>query len=117
MDTTTKAGAHTPGPWTAVEHSWSRTGIYAGDIGIAALDIEADATEETQYELEAVMRANANLIASAPLMLEALLKFCRAMPVDSDLVEAGMPQREIDELCNAYDDALVAVRAAQGAQS
>lgn len=67
----TKAGA-TPGPWTAVEHSWSRTGIYAGDIGIAALDIESDATEETQYELEAVMRANANLIAAAPLMLEAL---------------------------------------------
>jgi hypothetical protein len=66
---------HVPGPWRIVEHSWSRTGIYAGDfIGIAALDIEHSATEETQDAQEAVMAANARLIAAAPDLLAALQK-------------------------------------------
>ena len=63
---------HTPGPWTIVEHSWARTGIYAKHIGIAALDIEGDADEATQHEWEALMSANARLIAAAPDLLAAL---------------------------------------------
>lgn len=62
---------HTPGPWEMVEHSWSRTGIYAKAIGIAALDIADEATEETQEEWQAMMAANARLIAAAPDLLSA----------------------------------------------
>lgn len=64
---------HTLGPWEIVEHSWSRTGIYAKHIGIAALDISGDADETNQAEWEALMSANARLIAAAPDLLEALL--------------------------------------------
>ena len=67
---------HTPGPWTAVKHSWSRTGIYSsGNVGIAALDISDEATEETQEVLESAMSANARLIAAAPELLSALKTF------------------------------------------
>jgi hypothetical protein len=67
---------HTPGPWTVCEHSWSRTGIYAKHIGVAALDIEYDADENTQAEWEAVMAANARLIAKAPDLLHCLKVIC-----------------------------------------
>jgi hypothetical protein len=63
---------HTPGPWEVVEHSWSRTGIYAKHIGIAALDISGDADETNQAEWETLMASNARLIAAAPDLLDAL---------------------------------------------
>lgn len=63
---------HTPGPWTVCEHSWSRTGIYAKHIGVAALDIADEATEENDGEWVAMMSANARLIAAAPDLLSAL---------------------------------------------
>lgn len=57
-----------------VEHSWSDTTIYGGDISneIAHLSIERIATEKTQAALEAVQTANAKLIAAAPELLDAL---------------------------------------------
>lgn len=61
---------HTSGPWTVMEQSWSNTAVVAGDDCICALDIN-HATEETQEALEAVMAANARLIAAAPDLLEA----------------------------------------------
>lgn len=64
---------HTPAPWGTCEHSWSDTSIY-GKNGkyIAKMSIYDEATEENQEVLESEMEANANIIASAPEMLEAL---------------------------------------------
>lgn len=67
-----KQFAGTPGPWEMVEHSWSRTGIYAGGKGIAELDIYDDADEETEATLSAEMIANARLMAASKDLLEAL---------------------------------------------
>lgn len=63
---------HTQGPWEIVENSWSTTTITSGDITIAVLSCEEEATEDNQFELEAIQKANANLIAAAPEMLNAL---------------------------------------------
>jgi hypothetical protein len=60
---------HTPGPWIVVEHSWCDTGIYAERHAIAGLSIEGIADESNQSQLEAVMAANAKLIAAAPELL------------------------------------------------
>jgi len=66
-------GKHTAGPWQVVEHSWCETSISAPnfDHGICCLDIN-HATEESQAADEALMAANARLIAAAPDLLEAL---------------------------------------------
>lgn len=55
----------TPAPWSVIEHSWATTGIYAGEVRIAVLDIKAEATEDTQIDLEEQMRANAAFIVRA----------------------------------------------------
>lgn len=57
--------------WRVVEHSWSDTGVYAGDRRIALLSIGDEATEETQARLETEMAANARLFSAAPELLEA----------------------------------------------
>lgn len=64
---------HTPGPWRVFNHSWSDTSILADgfDHAICLLDIN-HATEESQDADEALMAANARLIAAAPDMLAAL---------------------------------------------
>jgi hypothetical protein len=62
---------HTPGPWVVVEHSWSRTGIFANHICVASLDISDEADDETQAEWAAAMDANAQLISAAPDLLRA----------------------------------------------
>lgn len=66
-------GKHTAGPWRVFNHSWSDISIVAPnfDHGICSLDIN-HATEESQEADEAQMQANAQLIASAPELLEAL---------------------------------------------
>lgn len=67
------AAKHTPGPWRVFNHSWSDTSILADgfDHGICLLDIN-HATEESQEADEALMAANARLIAAAPELLDAL---------------------------------------------
>lgn len=64
---------HTPGPWKTFNRSWCETSICAPgfDHGICCLDIN-HATEESQEADEALMAANARLIAAAPDLLEAL---------------------------------------------
>jgi hypothetical protein len=61
------AAKHTPGPWRVFNHSWSDTSVLADgfDHAVCLLDINY-ATEESQDADEAVMAANARLIASAP---------------------------------------------------
>lgn len=65
--------SHTPGPWRVFSHSWSDTSILADgfDHSICSLDIN-HATEESQEADEALMAANARLIAAAPDLLAAL---------------------------------------------
>lgn len=67
------AAKHTPGPWRVFEHSWCDTSIVASsfDHSICSLDIN-HATEESQAADEAVMAANARLIAAAPELLVEL---------------------------------------------
>ena len=69
------AAKHTPGPWNAFNASWSETFINAPgfDHGICCLDIN-HATEESQEAAEALMAANARLIAAAPDLLDACRK-------------------------------------------
>jgi hypothetical protein len=61
---------HTRGPWEIVENSWSTTTIRSGDTTIAVLSCEEDSTEDNQFELEAIQKANAKLIAAAPELLQ-----------------------------------------------
>jgi hypothetical protein len=65
---------HTPGPWSAFNHSWCETSIIAQgfDHGICSLDIN-HATEESQEADEAQMAANARLIAAAPELLQLVI--------------------------------------------
>lgn len=71
---------HTPGPWTVIEHSWSSTGIYAGDKRIADLDIYDDATEENEDALAAEMLANAKLMAAAQDLLAVAIEALAVIP-------------------------------------
>lgn len=64
---------HTPKHWEKIEHSWSDTSIVDPDGStICKLSIINEATEENQQDLEWQMDVNADLIAAAPEMLEAL---------------------------------------------
>lgn len=64
---------HIPGPWRVFNHSWSDTSILADgfDHAVCLLGINY-ATEESQEADEAVMAANAALIAAAPELLDVL---------------------------------------------
>lgn len=66
------AGKHIAGPWRVLNHSWCDTSILADgfDHAICCLDIN-HATEESQEADEALMAANARLIAAAPELLGA----------------------------------------------
>ena len=69
------AAGPTPGPWRVFNHSWSDTSILAVDFdhAVCLLDINY-ATEESQEADEAVMAANARLIAACnPETMRALL--------------------------------------------
>jgi len=64
---------HSTIAWKKLEHSWDSTSIADSDGNIiCSLSIYDEATEENQEELESQMDANANLIVSAPDLLEAL---------------------------------------------
>lgn len=63
-------------PWQKFEHSWDSTSIADSDGNIiCSLSIYDEATEDNQQELEEQMDADANLIAAAPELLEALRNF------------------------------------------
>lgn len=64
---------HTPGPWQAIEISWERSLVVDEDSArIALVYIRDEADEETQDKFEVIKNANANLMAAAPDMYEAL---------------------------------------------
>ena len=65
--------AHTQGPWTIVENSWSDTSVVDSEGNLVAkLSIYGDATEDNQTELEMEMATKAKLIAATPDLLNAL---------------------------------------------
>jgi len=104
---------HTPGPWRAFNHSWSDTSILAHgfDHAICLLDIN-HATEGSQDADEALMAANARLIAAAPDLLEACRLFLGYNADEGDDGIAFMLAYE-----RAVSAALQAVAKATGAQS
>lgn len=64
---------HTKGPWRAIEINWERSLVVDEDAArIALVYIRDEADEETQNKFEAIKNADANLIAAAPDMYEAL---------------------------------------------
>lgn len=94
---------HTPGPWETNEFDTSKgesgIAIYAGDDVIADLHYYPRMSEE----LRATIRANAQLIATAPDMLDALKK---ALP----LLEASFLDHKGTPNGNAIFEGLEAVR-------
>ena len=68
---------HTPGPWKAINMSWEYSMIIDEDAArIAQVFIRDEVDEETQDKFEEIKEANANLIAAAPDMYEALECAC-----------------------------------------
>lgn len=99
---------HTPGPWRVFNHSWSDTSILADgfDHGICLLDIN-HATEESQEADEALMAANARLIAAAPELLE-MLGIARNY-IEATVLNASSPKtRENYSGCLRRIDAAIA---------
>lgn len=94
--------AHTPGPWKVLEHSWSDTSIVAKgfDHGICSLDIN-HATEESVEADEALMAANARLIAAAPDLLEALQSIAECCEEDQTARDYASRQTEIRGIARA----------------
>ena len=114
-----ETGGHTPGPWRIFEHSWSDTSVLAEgfDHAVCLLDIN-HATEESQASDEAVMAANARLIAAAPDLLQALNIAAQFMSIASDweidVAEINGEMRSIYEL---LDVVRAAIAKATGSRS
>lgn len=85
----------TKGPYTIVEHSWAVTSVYAGDKRICTLDIEDEATEETQDDLEQRQRANALMLCASREMMEALADVL-------DVLQNAPPQELIKRISETY---------------
>ena len=67
----------TPGPWQTINMSWEYSVIIDEDAArIAQVFIRDEVDEETQDKFEEIKDANANLIAAAPDMYEALETQC-----------------------------------------
>ena len=67
----------TPGPWKAINMSWEYSVIIDEDAArIAQVFIRDEVDEETQDKFEEIKDANANLIAAAPDLYEALETTC-----------------------------------------
>ena len=68
----------TKGPWRAIEINWERSLVVDKDAARIVLVYTRDEDdEETQDKFEAIKNANANLIAAAPDMYEALEFQCK----------------------------------------
>ena len=67
----------TKGPWQTINTSWEYSVIIDEDAArIAQVFIRDEVDEETQDKFEEIKDANANLIAAAPDMYEALECAC-----------------------------------------
>ena len=68
----------TKGPWQTINISWEYSVIIDEDAArIAQVFIRDEVDEETQDKFEEIKDANANLIAAAPDMYEALEFQCK----------------------------------------
>lgn len=103
----------TPGPWRVFNHSWSDTSILAADFdhAVCLLDINY-ATEESQDADEAVMAANARLIAACnPEAMRTLLaEIDRLRASQSDGTSGGwisvdtrLPAHEQEVICSGFE--------------
>ena len=99
----TKAGAHTPGPWSV--------GGPTGKLNQIAINPCIGCA----YGAGDEVAANAALIAAAPLMLGALRRLVRSMDAHSTLhAEDGDDVARMLEWAAAADEARAAIAAAQG---
>jgi hypothetical protein len=94
--------------WTACDHSWSETSIYADDRHVCSLSIEDGATEDTQDALESEMAADVAFIVRAcnshAKLVEALNKYAGHQNDHEHLCEA---LKHDDYPCTCgWDDAL-----------
>lgn len=95
MSETTQS-QHTPGPWVLVENSWDVSTVYApGGETIAQCPISGLADEETQDYYEAIMQANARLIATAPDLLAACQNYMSVIDTPFETSD--------DDMRKAYD--------------
>ena len=75
----------TPGPWQTIDMSWEYSVIIDEDAArIAQVFIRDEVDEETQDKFEEIKDANANLIAAAPDMYEALKESCLDCLLEQD---------------------------------
>ena len=63
---------HTKGPWEIIEHDWAATGIVGGRNDYVCLLKIEPSNDECEVAMSNRMAANAQLIAAAPELLEAL---------------------------------------------
>ena len=112
----------TKGPWKAINMSWEYSMIRDEDAArIAQVFIRDEVDEETQDKFEEIKEANANLIAAAPDMYEALKAYEKA---EADIVlnanwytESGVPQitqEQFDMLIDCQTLRNKALRKARG---
>lgn len=76
---------HTPGPWEYCENSWSTISII-GANQITVCVLETDIADDLE------MRADARLIAAAPLMYEALEEIMQAIDKEYGPRAANFPK-------------------------
>lgn len=104
---------HTPTPWHSISHSWAHTSIIADASTIALLDIEDEATEDNQEELEALKVANAEFIVRACNAHDQLVAAVKlAKEFEQHAGGTHLPARAWFELHAALDAALATAGAA-----
>jgi len=78
---------HTPGPWIVKENKTKYDDLFEYDIIQAQPDPEYDRILSVVFNIDS--KANAQLIAAAPDLLEALKHLKNLMESTSDLTELG----------------------------
>lgn len=84
---------HTPGPWTIDDGDTEAYGVFASDQN-AICYLSANANAGDGLRGESTDRANANLIAAAPDMLEALEEIKRSLVMVGGITGTAMSHGE-----------------------
>jgi len=99
---------HTPGPWVADDNEgfspwsiWSRMAPSGHGTPGRKVAVVDDCSGHSD--------ADAQLIAAAPELLEALQAVLRSFPTDRDMRDAGWERAEIDLACRDYEAARAAI--------
>lgn len=77
-----------------------------------AIAAEADGSEFSREEWDRIDTENATLRASHQRLKEALTRLMTQFPTDTDMLEAGWENSEVNAACDAYDHAREALRSA-----